>query len=262
MPQPKILILLAILMVGLVCADTALAQQRSDTGRHKPVSAVVEAEPEFETISEADVGSWVFEVNGGLMGGGDLFNARHTSGDTIAWVPEGQGDWVSQRIRVGLENSFGMGLQVQRRMGKWYSLRAGVSYSRMDMNAEAPVGESAQVFLYDQADLLILSAGAEVRLTTLTESYPYVTGEVVYLDLAPDNSAFLSQSNLGGRVGFGYHHQFDPAWAFNLEIGLTRSALSSIYFPTPPTAEPENIEYENESHLSTFEAKFGIRLKI
>lgn len=249
------------LMAGLLVADPALSQERSDTGRHKPEVILVDQDQPQPTES-AGIGSWIFEVNGGLVGGGDLFDARHTTGDTISWVPEYQGDWVSHRIKVGLANSFGFGFQVQRRMGNWYSLRAGVTYSRMDLNAEAPVGEVAEVFLYDQADLLLLSAGAEVRLTILTESYPYVTGDIVYVDLAPDRSDFLSQSNIGGRVGFGYHHQFDPMWAFNVEIGLTRSALTSIYFPTPEEANPEDIEYDNEDHLSTFEAKFGIRLKI
>ena len=259
----KLLILnvLVLFCSGILVNDSALAQDRRDTGRHKPTPVVSDPENN-DAVKNDDIGSWIFEINGGLVGAGDLFSARNTTGDTISWVPESEGDWTSHRIRVGVENSFGMGLQVQRRMGNWYSLRAGVTYARMDLTAEAPIGESAEVFPYDQADLWLVTAGAEVRLTVQTVSYPYVTGDLVYVDLAPDRSAFLSQSNLGGRLGFGYHHQFDPVWAFNVEIGLSRSALTSVYFPTPEDANPEDIEYENESHLSVFEAKFGIRVKI
>ncbi len=80
MPKPMSLILLTFLLLGMLVSDSATAQDRSDTGRHKPVPVAVETDKKPETISEAGIGSWIFEINGGLMGGGDLFNARHTSG--------------------------------------------------------------------------------------------------------------------------------------------------------------------------------------
>lgn len=253
---------LSLMLLSLVGTfNPVLAQERSSTGRHKPVTTEVKTE-DAETFQNEDIGSWLVEFNAGLFGGGDLFSASNTAGDTISWVPEGQGDWVSHRIRVGLETSFGGGMLVQRRMGNWYSLRAGVSYSRLDLVAQAPVGESADNFPYDRADVWLLSAGGELRLTIQTPSYPYITGDVVYLDFSPDNSEFLSQSNVGGRLGLGYHHQFDPVWAFNVEIGVSRTVLTSVYLPTPDGANPEDIQYDNESHLSLFEAKFGIRINL
>lgn len=252
---------LVILFTGLILVPETSAQERSDTGRHKPVAKITNAD-DLVFPAQNDSSPWTIEINGGMLGGDDIFRASHASGDTIDWVPGDSDDWVSNRIKVRLENSIGTGFQIQRRMGNWYSLRAGAYYSRMDLVADAPIVETAEVFPYDQADMWLFNIGAEVRLTILTESYPYVTGDLVFVDFAPQEHDFLSQSNLGGRVGFGFHHQFDPIWAINLEIGLSRSALTSIYFPTPEGADPEDIEYENEDHLTLFDAKFGIRLKI
>ncbi len=256
--KPAIWVLLFTVVFG---ANPAIAQERSSSGRHKPASLKVQTEASEETKNE-DIGSWSVEFSGGLLSGSDFFSAYHTTGDTLSWVPEEQGDWVSHRIRVGLKSSLCGGIQVQRRMGDWYSLRAGATFSRMELSAEAPVGEMGEVFTYDQADVWLLSAGGEIRLTIQTPSYPYLTGDIIFLDFSPDRSDFLSQSNLGGRLAIGYHHQFDPMWAINVEIGISRSVLAAIYLPTPEDAEPENIEVDNESHLSLFEAKFGIRLKI
>lgn len=253
--------LLVFLLIGMLTLNSASAQERSKSGRHSPDTPYSENEENDKSGPVYDR-SWFFEVNGGFMGGGDLFSARHTPGDTISWVPESDGDWVSHRIRVGLENSFGMGFQIQRRMGDWYSIRGGATYSQMDMVAEAPIGEIAEVFPYDQADVWLFNAGTEVRLTILTPSYPYMTLDLTFLNFSPHRSDFLSQSNFGGRLGMGYHHQFDSVWAFNAEIGYSRTSLSSIYFSVPSGVEPEEIQYDNENHLSLFEAKFGIRVKI
>jgi len=249
------------LVSGFISALPVLAQDRSDTGRHKPVVRVVDEEENKSQVIRDDK-AWSFEINGGMVGGGDLFCAYNTAGDTIAWGHETSDNWVSQRIHVRVENSFGVGFQVQRRMGDWYSLRGGASYSQMDIVAEAPIVETAEVFSYDLVDVWMLSMGAEVRLTVLTESYPYLTGDLVFVDFSPRRHEFLSQSNAGGRLGLGYHHQFDSIWAFNVEIGLSRSPLTSIYFPTPEGVDPENIRYENENQLTLFEVKFGVRLKI
>lgn len=254
--------LVLILLAVVLLVNPVEAQERSSTGRHKPALAVVEEEDEHLS-ADSDIGSWSIELNGGLIGGSDLFDARHSLEDsTIVWVPGAEEEWASQRIRVGLENSFAMGFQIQRRMGNWYSLRAGATYSRMDMSADAPMGESAEVFFYDQADVWLFNVGAEVRLTILTPSYPYLTMDLAYVDFSPIRSDFLSQGNLGGRLALGYHHQFDSVWAFNIETGISRTALSSIFFTAPEGTDSENIEYENETHLSLFEVKFGIRVKI
>ncbi len=196
-----------VIFILMATALPSWAQSRGNTGRHK--ASTGKPSPDKVTEPENDPsGRWMIEVNGGLFGGGDLFSATHTTGDTIAWDHGNTRDLVSHRIRVGLKNSFGGGVQIQRRMNNWYSLRAGLSYSKMDLMAEAPVGESAEVFKYDQADVLLLNFGGEIRLTNTNISYPYFTLDVVYLDFSPVQSEFLSQSNMGGRLGLGYHYQF------------------------------------------------------
>ena len=240
---------LGTIWLSLMAAGIGLAAEVPDTGRKKiPTSKKVE--------------KWTIQLNGGLLKGGDLFRASNSTGEPVAWVPEGQGDWLSHRIKVHFESSFALGLQLQRRLGEQFSLRAGFSYSDTKIVAEAPVEEWAQVFPYDTADIWLFSLGTEVRLTHGTLSYPYAAFDVLMVGLSPQRSGFLSQTNLGGRLALGYHHQFDPMWFFGVEAGLSRSAMNSgEIFPLEDIA-PADLQYDTENHLTMFEVKFSFGLKI
>ncbi len=242
--------------------NSALAQSRTDTGRHKAPVQVVSDKGD-QTLQSTPTGPrWLFKVDGGMLGGADLFRASNSSGEPVAWIPDSDEPWLSHRIKVRMESSFVLGLQIQRQMGDWYSLRAGFSYSETDIVAEAPIEEVAEVFPYDTAEIWMFSLGTEVRLTQTTASYPYFSADLLVVGFSPENSGFLAQTNFGGKLGLGYHHQFDPVWSFNFEAGISRSAFSSAAMPTPVDVEPGDLEYENENHLMLFEAKFAIGVKI
>ena len=253
---------LGIVFLFSTQANNCLAQDRADTGRHK--TPPKEEPDNSRKTAEVDprASRWEIQVNGGLLGGGDLFRASNSTGEPVAWVPEDQGDWLTHRIRVRMESSFILGMQVQRKMGELISLRGGFSYAEAEIVAEAPIEEVAEVYPYDNVDIYIFSLGAEIRLTKETLSYPYVGADLLVLGFSPQKSSFLSQTNFGGRLTLGYHHQFDPAWSFCFEAGVSRTAFSSGTFPIPEDIEPQNLVYESENHLQIFEAKFAIGVKI
>ncbi len=253
---------IGIFLFGTLGADNSPAQDKADTGRHKaPPRDVVDTGRQSYWKKE-ETSRWEIQINGGLFKGGDLFRAGNNAEEPVAWVPVDQGDWLSTRIKVSLESSFAAGLQIQRRMGDWYCLRAGLSYSDVEMVAEAPIDQGAEIFPFDTAGIWLFSLGTEVRLTSKTPSYPYLAGDLMVVGFSPERSGFLAQTNLGARVALGFHHQFDPIWSFSLEGGLIRSAFGSAEFPLPEGVEPQNLEYENANHLIFFEAKFALGVRI
>ena len=155
-----------------------------------------------------------------------------------------------------------LGLFLARDLGRTWSVRADFGYSRMDVAAEALIGQSGGVFLFDRMSVLIFGLGAEARLTQST-SYPYAQVSVLMSHLDPVRATKLEQTNFGGRLGLGYLHSFEKVWGLRFEGRLSATGFSvGDYVPQTTLPGEPIIEYETEDHLLFFEFLIGIQAKI
>jgi len=244
----------------------ASAQDRSETGRHKPEPPVVEKEDPTSGKPEVSRGQptrhWYFGAGGGVQGGSDLFRVRVLNGVGVPWDPDTGGGFQSSRFTASLDRNVSFGLFLGRDLSNTWSVRADFGYSRMDVAAEALIGQSGAVFLFDRMSVVNLGLGAEARLTRAS-SYPYASVGVLVSRLGPARAKDLEQTNIGARLGLGYLHSFEKVWSLRFEARLSATGFSvGDYVPQSSLATQPIIEYTTENKLVFFEFMIGIQATI
>jgi hypothetical protein len=251
------------LALALLVPATSSAQSRSDTGRHQPAPPAV---TEDDTSSTAKVrGSdpvthrWHLGATGGVQGGSNLFRVEVIDGPPVFWDPETGGGFQSPRFTASLDRNFSFGMFLARDLGSVWSVRADLGYSRMDVAAEALVGQYGAVFLFDRIDVLNLGLGMEARLAKAA-SYPFVNASILVSYLAPLRADELQQTNLGGRLGLGYYHSFHEVWGLRAEARLSGTGFSvGDYVPQSILPNQPEVIYDPEDHLIFFEFLIGFQ---
>jgi hypothetical protein len=257
---------LIFVALALVAPATTWAQSRSDTGRHKPEPPpVTEEDTSSKTkgkTSGPDSRRWHLGVCGGVQGGSDLFRVQVIDGPPVPWDPATGGGFQSARFTATLDRNFGFGLFLTRDLGSIWSVKADLGYSRMDVAAEALVGQTGAVFLFDRISVFNLGLGFEARLAQAT-SYPFVQGSILFSHLGPVRADALEQTNWGGRLGLGYFHSLQEIWGLRFEARLSGTGFSvGDYVPQADTFEQPVLEYTTEDHLLFFEFLIGIQANI
>jgi len=234
------------------------AQSRSDTGRHQPKPPAQDKE-EATPKTPAVTRRWHFGLTGGMQGGSDLFRVEVVDGPPVPWDPDNGGGFQSARFTVTLDRNFSMGIYLSRDLGSVWSVRMDLGYSRMDVAAEALLGQTGAVFLYDRMDVTNLSLGMVARLAQAA-SYSYALMSVVASHLGPASADDLEQTNLGGRLGLGFFHPFQKIWGLVLEASLARTGFSvGDYVPQSTTTDQPVLDYTSEDKLYFFEFQIGFQ---
>ena len=245
-------------------AGSVRAQTRSDTGRHQPPPPVEEEVTKDSETSSRSSGSkkslWHVGLVGGLQGGGDLFRVEVVNGPPVPW--DSITTFQSSRFTATLDTDFALGLYLARDLGSVWTVRADIGYSRIDVAAEALVGQTGAVFLYDRVDVVNIGLGVEARLTRHA-SYPFFQGAVLISSLEPGRSKGLEQTTWGGRLGLGYHQSLGRLWGLRVEGRLSRTGFSTGDFvPQAKTFEQPEIDLDPADHLMFFELLIGIQISI
>ena len=248
------------IVLALLAPVAASAQTRSDTGRHKPKPPAETADDSTSTGRAGAVSRpWHLGIGGGVQGGSDLFRVEVIDGPAVPWDPETGGGFQSSRFTVALDRNFSFSLFLSRDLGSVWSIRADLGYSRMDVAAEALVGQTGAVFLFDRMDVLNLGLGVEARLTR-SESYPFANATILVSHLGPVRAEGLEQSNLGGRLGLGYYHSMHEVWGIRGEIRISGTGFSvGEYVPRSELPDQPVLDYNAEDHLVFFEFLLGIQ---
>ena len=255
-----------LLVLALLVPVAASAQTRSDTGRHKPKPPVATDGDSTSTGQSARSGAvahpWHFGITGGVQGGSELFRVEVVDGPAVPWDPDTGGGFQTPRFTASLDRNFSFGLYLSRDLGSVWTIRADLGYSRMDVAAEALVGQTGAVFLFDRMDVLNLGLGVEARLTG-AESYPFVNASILVSQLDPVRAEGLEQSNLGGRLGLGYFHPIQEVWGLRFEARITGTGFSvGDYVPQSELPDQPVLNYEPEDHLVFFEFLLGIQANL
>ncbi len=251
---------LAAILGGLT-AGPGWAQTRSDTGRHQPPpppekEESVKEEPSARLAVFGET-KWHVGMTGGIVGGSDLFRVEVVDGPPVPW--DSMTRFQSSRFTASLDRNFGFGLFLTRDLSPVWAVRADFGYSRMDVAAEALVGQTGAVFLYDRMDVVNVGLGIEARLNR-NASYPFVQGTILLSHLGPAVSDELEQTNWGGRLGIGYLHSFGRIWAVRFEARASRTGFSTgDYVPPADTFEPPEIDFQPTDHLTFYEFLIGVQ---
>jgi hypothetical protein len=248
------------LVLGLVAPVSAVAQSRSDTGRHQPEPPPEKNED--DTNGSQDPSSarpWHFGLSGGIQGGSDLFRVEVINGPAVPWDPATGGGFQSARFTASLDRNFSLGFFLTRDLGSIWSVRLDFGYSRMDVAAEALIGQTGAVFLFDRMNVLNLGLGVEARLARAA-SYPYLLASFLVSNLEPVRAEALAQTNLGGRLGLGYFHHFQDVWGLRLEARLAGTGFSvGDYIPQSTMPDQPVLDFTSEDHLVFFEFLVGMQ---
>lgn len=252
-------------MTAVLLVPAAQGQTRSETGRHKPVPPppTEEKEATVENPAEGPIARpWYFGFGGGVQGGSDLFRVEVVDGPPVPWDPESGGGFQSARFTASLDRNPSFNLFLGRRLGKTWSVRLDYGYSQMDVAAEALVGQTGAVFLYDQMSVINLGLGVEARLTQ-ESSYPYMEASLLFSHLGPTAAAELEQWNLGGRIGLGFLQKFHQFWGIRFGARLAVTGFSvGDYVPQTSLPSQPVIDYQTQDSLTFFEFLIALQVSL
>ncbi len=258
-----LLILIALALAPAAGGAVAQAERpRSDTGRHRPVPVTVPGE---ETVKARETkaavpGRWFLGLGAGLKGGGDLWRVETTNGAVVPWqsaVP-----FSSSRFTATLNNNFGMGLFVGRRLGSQWSVLANLNSSRMDITAEALQGQDGGVFGYDRLTVTTLGLAVEVQLARIA-SYPYVNAGVVFNRLTATREKELDQNQIGFRLGLGYLRALTPEFSLRAEARYSQSGFDvGTFVPQTTNISQPELDYDPAGDLNVFEVILAVQMNL
>jgi len=248
------------LVLALAAPISAVAQSRSDTGRHTPEPPAEKKEDDATgSQTPSSVRPWHFGFCGGAQGGSDLFRVEVINGPAVPWDPDTGGGFQSSRFTASLDRNFSLGFFLSRDLGSVWSVRMDFGYSRMDVAAEALLGQTGAVFLFDRMNVLNLGLGMEARLARAA-SYPYFLASFLVSNLGPVRADALAQTNLGGRLGLGFFHPFQNVWGLRLEARVSGTGFSvGDYVPQSTMPDQPVLNFTSEDHLVFFEFLVGMQ---
>lgn len=234
-----------LFLSGLICTSVALAG--SDTGR----SAA-------EETTRGSSGRWSFRAGAGVMTSGDLFEVIMPSGMMPEWIaPDGE-TFHSDEFVVTLDEDLQTAVCVAFLLADAWWLRFDLSWSQANATAEARVGQTVELYRYDQLTFLLSGLTIERSLIN-TDDYVYVLAGAVLVDVSAANGEGLDQTVLGWRFGMGFHHAFDERWGARFEIRDTLQQLDmGEHTPRAIGTEVVAMEFMELGPQHLFELTFSI----
>jgi len=219
---------------GLPGGEDAGAQTSTVTGRHAPVS--VDPGPSRLRVT----------AGAGVLTSGDLFKVEVVSRNPQPWLSPAGSQFNSEEFIVTLDEDLLLSASlIYRLVGQWW-LRGDLSYAKLDATAEALVGQTVELHLYDQLDFLMAGLTVERPLVS-TPSYPFLLAGLAWVDIKAENEAAFDQSDLGWRLGGGYHQQFATSWGLRLEIRDTILQIDTLQHQ-PLNLNPQEPELKIEQY--------------
>ena len=250
------------LLACLVLAVPVAAQDRSSTGRHKPEPVVVEETTEEEKPAARSHGRerrWHFGLDGGVQGGGDLFRIETADGSSIGWEMGNGKYFNASRFTATLDQDFVLNFHAIRDLNAIWSIRGDVSWSNMDVAAEALSGQIGVLYQFDRFSVINLGLGMEARLVKVP-SHPFINFQVLVSRLSPETNTELEQTNLGGRLGLGYNKVITPEVSLRLELRYSLTAFSvGDYVPSSNLPTDPEVIYDPQDNLNFFELLLGVQ---
>ncbi|MFH1845715.1 MAG: hypothetical protein ABIF77_21240 [bacterium] len=211
-----------------------------------------------EQISEEKESRWLLSAGAGIMTSGDLFKVMIPSGSLPDWLAPAGGEFNSDEFVVTLDEDLQTALSVAyQTVGNWW-LRFDFSWSQVDATAEARVGQTVELHLYERMTFLMAGLTVERPLLS-TPDFPYLIAGVTMVDLNAVNAQELDQSKTALRFGVGYHHAFDSTWGGRIEIRDTFLQLDSTdHVPAARGVGLVEHEFEEYGPQSLFEITVSI----
>ncbi|MCB1182004.1 outer membrane beta-barrel protein [bacterium] len=249
---------LALAVLGAGPAAAQSDRPPSETGRHKPVPKKVEPQPERSLPGRATPSRWSAGLAFGMVSGGDLWHVETVTEVAVPW--QSLVRFTSERFNAALDQNFGLGVYVTRRMNDRWSLRGEIGTSRVDVAAEALQGQQGAVFLYDRFSMTSIALAAEIRLVRLP-SHPYLTAGPVLLLVDSTQWDDLDQTRLGGRLGLGYLYAASPEFSLRAEARYSRASFDSGDFrPQAEEGYAPEITFEPDANLNLFELVLAVEM--
>jgi hypothetical protein len=220
-----------LLALGLL-ATGAVAQ--TSTGRHRTERPAEEPPPREDFDDTAR--SWSFHAGAGALAAGDLARVRTAGSAGIPWDPPGGPEFNSDSFTLTLDESILLALGVGHRLSDRVWVRAAVSLAQLDVAARARVGQSAEVYRWDQLAVLLAGLDAELRLVR-SPSYFYLVGGASLVRLSGQEGDQLDDTGVALRVGAGYHQRLAPGWGLRVEVRNNLAAIDRADLAVPVAGE-------------------------
>ena len=240
-------------LVSLValCLGATSLQAQSDTGRHR-------AEP--VASEENTFRRWWIAAGAGVMTSGDLFKVTVDNGVAIPWLPPAGGEFRSDKFTVTFDEDLDLALSLGLRFSRHLTLRGDLSWASVAATAEARVGQTVELYLYENFTFIMAALGLEMRLLA-TPSTPYLLIAAALVDFRADQAKELDQTQLGARIGVGYEHALGANWTIGVEIRDTIVSLDTEdYRPEAATPSYPEITYTPITPQHVFEILAQARL--
>lgn len=204
-----------VVLAGMLTALAASASGQVDTGRHRrPMESPVAATgPQAPT-------RWVVLLQGGIMSSGDLLSVRTPAASGVPWTPPAGSSFVSDEFLLTLNEDASFGIGVERIVNDWLAVRGDASFSRLEVTAEARIGETVKLLPYDEISLAVYSLSAELKLVR-NPSFPYLLGGAAVTVLSGSGDGAFDQTRAGLRVGGGYHQDLGHRLGLRGEVRTT-----------------------------------------
>ena len=249
---------LVLALLTVVSATPGFGQDRTDTGRHKPVApqrreqaAAPVAAPRFTD----DGTRWLAGFGLGTIDGGDLFRVQTVSGSAVPWGSEGSPRFTASRFTAKVDPGGAVSAFVARRLGdgRWW-LRSEFSRGASDIAAEALLGQGGEVFRFDRLTFLSAALTAEARLTTWP-SHPFASAGLTLCRVTADLADGLDQTGVGFQASAGYRQRIGKA-SLALEAQLRRIAIDINEFrPSVAVGSQPELEYVPSDELWLMEIR-------
>lgn len=225
-------------LIGLFCLLAASSVAQTSSGRHRS-SDVVE-EPASSPVDGNDTRNWYIMPGAGMMTSGDLIRVYTTGESGIPWDPPGGHPFISSDFVLTLDESIGLAVTLGRRLVDRLWLRFDFSVSQLPITALARVGETAEVYRWDELAVLLMNLSVEYRLVRYP-SYFYLLGGSGLTSVGGNASDDYDQSLMNLRLGGGYNANLGRGWGLRLEIRDTLQSLDLAGYRPPVVVDPEEI---------------------
>ncbi|HOX26311.1 MAG TPA: hypothetical protein PLL30_06945 [Candidatus Krumholzibacteria bacterium] len=222
---------LVVLILALAGAASGTVSAQTSTGRHRQLPAESQPEP----AARGD-GAWFLSAGAGLVTSGDLFRVRTAGQSGIPWDPPAGANFQSDDFAVTLDETIAMALSAGRRLAAPLWARLDLGAAQIDMTAIARVGETADVFRWDQLSIYQAALVAEYRLVD-EPSFAYLLGGVAGVLARGEASGDYDQERVGLRFGGGYQQRLAQAWGLRFEVRDTMVSLDFADYRPPVVGE-------------------------
>ena len=219
-----------MLLLAMLAVD-ARAQMTSGRHRETPVTTPEETEDQA-AAPVAEPGSWFFMAAAGVAASGDVVRVT-TDGDSgIPWDPPGGPEFQSEDFTLTLDEALALSFTLGRRLTSRTWLRADVGLAEMPVTALARVGQTADVYRWDELAFWQASLAVEYRFLPRATT-PLVLAGLAVVDVAGAGDDGLDQTRLGWRIGAGYSLGVGAGWSVRAEVRDTIVSLQTDDYRPP-----------------------------